>query len=107
MELVARLLILIIVIFTILLVIIAVELGYMIYHKNANEDSLESIFRNSHNKHHHDREFFNPERNYPKPATSVFKDEPVELHYAAGSTEIPNDMTQIRDDYYAKNLKPY
>lgn len=109
MELVARLLALILVIVTILLVIIVAELGYMIYHKHDNEDSLKDLFHlNKFNdKHHHHREDFNPERNYPKPKDSVFRDEDLPIYYAAGSTELPNDVEHIRDNYYAKNVKPY
>mgnify|MGYP000945558579 CR=1 FL=1 len=106
MELVARLLALILVIVTILLIIIVAELGYMIYHKQDNEDNLKSMF--GYDRHrHHDREDFNPERNYPKPKDSVFRDEELPIYYAAGGTELPNDVEHIRDNYYSKNVKPY
>ena len=92
----------------ILLVLLAVlELGYIIYLMQSDANSVSSILNHSHGRQPLFKEEFNPQRNYPQPPDSVIRDGPPELYYAAGNTEVPNDITHIRDDYYAKNVKHY
>lgn len=93
-------------IIVIVIILIALELGYIIYLMNSDATDVSNLLHPK--RGHHGRyEHFNPERNYPQPANSVLKEEPVELYYAAGNTEIPNDISHIRDDYYAKHVDHY
>lgn len=93
-------------IIVIIIVVIALELGYIINLMNSDDDEV-NLYPKRHHRRDHLTEHFNPERNYPQPPNSVIRESPVELYYAAGNTEVPNDVTHIRDDYYAKQVKHY
>jgi len=94
-------------IIVIVIILITVELGYIIYLMNSDATDVSNLLQPKRRHHHHRYEHFNPERNYPQPANSTIKEEPVELYYAAGNTEVPNDISHIRDDYYAKQVSHY
>lgn len=100
-----NIILLILAIVVIVIIVISFELGYIIYLMNSDAADVNHLLHK--NRRHHRIEDFNPERNYPQPPNSIIRDDPVDLYYAAGNTEVPNDITHIRDDYYAKQVKHF
>ena len=100
-------LIILAVISLIFVIILVFELGYVIYMMQNNDDVVSSLYKKNHRHHSRLEEHFNPERNYPQPANSILKEQPVDLYYAAGNTETLNDYEHLRDNYYVRNVEQH